>query len=391
MIVPVNNINFARAITLIEWAEFALYNNVASLIFNDSTCKAGFLVLGLGFLLRPIGSIVFMRVNKIFAIKISFLLMTTASFMFVIAPLQNSQIFFYWILLCRFIQSFALGIGHGPGYIIVYDKHTSRGNFDVNYPISLVQVGLFIGFLCGDILSCVSRLIFNITNISFMLWRLPFIISGLVSSVYYFLVFNTNSKQKAIEIQDEQYPAPLSIGLICKSLLVFLVVSLEMVTIYLIYVYIQESKPSSIPENVYRIFWIIHKLAVIQLLPPTAKLTDKINRHMIRNYPVLLLLGMLLLTMVKFLDHWPNMFLVILSLIVMLLCYSSYIAWVVDRFRYNERYVVGVIFNCASIVFGGPLAYLICTVGKKILFLYICIGMVSLLLTSVYESLSKKT
>lgn len=96
----------AQAIAFIEWAEFALYYSVAPLIFTN--IQSGFLILGLGFLLRPLGAILFAYTDKVYAIKISTLLMIIASFMFVISPGQQNAIFFWWILLCRSVQSFAL-------------------------------------------------------------------------------------------------------------------------------------------------------------------------------------------------------------------------------------------------------------------------------------------
>jgi MFS family permease len=179
--------------TLFEWYDFFLYLTLTSVIAKQFfsglsvTSSYVFTLLGLavGFLVRPLGAIVFGRLGDTLGRKRAFLItvliMGIATFIVGLLP-NYAHIGFaapVLLIVCRMLQGFALGGEYGGAitYVAEHSPMGKRGSYT-----AWIQTAATLGLFMALITIVVTR---RLTGEGFDLWgwRIPFLLSMLLLGV----------------------------------------------------------------------------------------------------------------------------------------------------------------------------------------------------------------
>lgn len=174
---------------VIEWYEFGVYGYLANvlgqLFFPSSTPQvqlvASFSVFGAGFLMRPLGSLVFGslgdRIGRGRALTSSILLMSVATSAIGLLPTHGTAGLLGTSLLafCRLLQGFSVGGEYGGSITYLFEHAPGERRFVVSsYAVISTIGGIILGSLAG-------ALLFEALDHSEVLrwgWRVPFLAGG---------------------------------------------------------------------------------------------------------------------------------------------------------------------------------------------------------------------
>lgn len=231
---------------VLEFYDFIVYiyltNVIEKLFFPTSTTFIATLqtlaIFSIGYLLRPLGGIIFSHFGdkygrkKIFLLTV--LLMALPSFAIALLPTAASIGIMAPILLVifRMIQGLALG-GEIPGAITFVSEHVntkSRG-----FATATLFFGINTGLLLGSLITAVTAKIFGESLYTYG-WRLPFLIGGLFGLLAVYLRRHLQETTAFSSLSTSQIkPIPfLTLFKSYKSHLVLgsLLVSLAAVTVF---------------------------------------------------------------------------------------------------------------------------------------------------------------
>ncbi|WAC56332.1 MFS transporter [Gordonia sp. SL306] len=175
--------------TTIEWYDFFLYATAASLVFNtvffpDQSSFVGtllsFATFAVGFVVRPIGGIVFGhigdRIGRKRTLALTMVLMGAATALMGVLPTAASIGVLAPILLLalRVLQGFALG-GEWAGAVLLAVEHSPRrrrGLFG-----SIPQIGLALGLALGTAVFAILQVTLDDDAFLTYGWRIAFLVS----------------------------------------------------------------------------------------------------------------------------------------------------------------------------------------------------------------------
>ncbi|MFD6894168.1 MFS transporter [Rhodococcus sp. NPDC060086] len=175
--------------TTVEWYDFFLYATAASLVFNqlffpDQSSFVGtmlaFATFAVGFLVRPIGGVVFGhigdRIGRKKTLALTMFIMGIATALMGVLPThaQIGVVAPVLLLLLRILQGFALG-GEWAGAVLLAVEHSpekKRGLFG-----SIPQVGLALGLALGTGVFAALQVIFDDAQFLAYGWRIAFLLS----------------------------------------------------------------------------------------------------------------------------------------------------------------------------------------------------------------------
>ncbi|MGC5246350.1 MFS transporter [Gordonia sp. DT219] len=175
--------------TTIEWYDFFLYATAASLVFNkiffpDQSSFTGtllaFATFAVGFVVRPIGGVVFGhigdRIGRKRTLALTMVLMGVATALMGVLPTaaQVGVAAPVLLLLMRILQGFALG-GEWAGAVLLAVEHSParrRGIFG-----SIPQIGLAIGLALGTAVFALLQVAFDDSQFLAYGWRIAFLVS----------------------------------------------------------------------------------------------------------------------------------------------------------------------------------------------------------------------
>ena len=184
--------------TAIEWYDFFLYGTAAALVFNKlffpqfdplvGTIVA-FATLGIGFVARPFGGMVFGhfgdRIGRKTMLYLTLLIMGIGTTLVGVLPTYGSIGIWAPILLvsCRLLQGFALG-GEWGGAVLMAVEHApeNRRGFYGSWPQLGAPLGLVLGTLVFGYFSSYPEEQFMSWG-----WRVPFLISIILVAVGLFI------------------------------------------------------------------------------------------------------------------------------------------------------------------------------------------------------------
>jgi MHS family shikimate/dehydroshikimate transporter-like MFS transporter len=173
--------------TIVEWYDFLLYATAAALIFNKlffptfdpvAGTMASFSAYAVGFLVRPIGGIVFGwmgdRVGRKPVLLFTLILMGIATSLIGLLPTYEQIGVWAPILLVvlRILQGFGAGAEYAGAIVMVAEATTARRGFYASLPAAAVDLSTVVA-------TGVFALFALMPNDEFMAWgwRIPFLLS----------------------------------------------------------------------------------------------------------------------------------------------------------------------------------------------------------------------
>ncbi len=179
---------------VLEWYDFGVYGYLVSTISaqffpaNDplSSLLLTFAVFGVGFVMRPLGSIVFGiygdRAGRRAALSVVIFLMAASTLAIGLLPTYGQVGFLAPILLVliRLVQGLAAGgeWGGSTAYLVEFAPEGRRG-----YVGSWQQVSVGAGFLLGSLSAALVTQVLSPADVSAYGWRIPFLLGITVGGV----------------------------------------------------------------------------------------------------------------------------------------------------------------------------------------------------------------
>lgn len=209
--------------TVFEWYDFYLYGSLAAVIgakffgMYDETTRNIFALLAFaaGFLVRPLGALVFGRLGDLVGRKYTFLvtivIMGASTFIVGILPTSDQIGFVAPILLIalRMLQGLALGGEYGGAatYVAEHAPNGRRG-FYTSFIQITATAGLFLSLLV--ILS--TRSIVGESGFAEWGWRVPFLLSILLLAISVWIRMQMNESPAFRKMKEEgkHSKAPIS-------------------------------------------------------------------------------------------------------------------------------------------------------------------------------------
>jgi MFS transporter, MHS family, proline/betaine transporter len=378
--IPVAETGYQRAITagvignVLEWYDFGVYGylvpTISALFFpsGDPTVSLllTFAVFGVGFVMRPIGSIVFGvygdRYGRRKALSAVIFVMAISTFVIGLLPTYAQIGIAAPILLVvvRLFQGLSTGgeFGGSSAYIVEYAPQHQRGFFG-----SFQLVGVAGGFLLGSLTAALLTASLTADDRLAWGWRLPFLFGIAVGLVGIYMRWRISDTPKFTELEEQGAVSttPLADALRRhpkETLLAFTSTLHNTVAYYIALIYMTSYMQTIGKLPASTALWIATgSLAVmIALLPGLGKLSDRVGRRplmlfscgafIVLGYPFFLLAssGSLALT--------------IIGQLLMMVCYAPYAATcasflteiIPTRVRYTA---MSVGYNTAVAIFGG--------------------------------------
>jgi MHS family proline/betaine transporter-like MFS transporter len=205
---------------LLEWYDFAVYAFVAALIaknFFPSTDQTtallgSFAAFGVGFLARPLGSVIIGRIGDTRGRKAALLLtiymMAGGTLLIAVLPTYAMAGVVAPILLvfARLLQGFSAGgeWGGAISFIVEWAPGKRRGLYG-----SFHAVGIVIGLLLGSGVAALLSSLVTPQNMADWGWRIPFMIGSLIGPLALYMrlaVDETPIYKKVVESQERRLP-----------------------------------------------------------------------------------------------------------------------------------------------------------------------------------------
>lgn len=378
--IPVEGSGYQRAITagvignVLEWYDFGVYGylvpTISALFFpsGDPTVSLllTFAVFGVGFVMRPIGSIVFGiygdRYGRRKALSVVIFIMAISTFLIGLLPTysQVGLLAPIMLVIVRLFQGLSTGgeFGGSSAYIVEYAPQHRRGFFG-----SFQLVGTAGGFLLGSLTAALLNASLSQADRLAWGWRLPFLFGIAVGVVGIYMRWRISDTPKYTEIKElgTVSAAPLADALLRhprETLLAFASTLHNTVAYYIALIYMTNYMITigKLPQGT--ALWVsTGSLAfMIVLLPMLGALSDRVGRRplMLVSCLAYVVLGVPFFLMASS----GNLVLTIFALLLMMVCYAPYAATCASflteitstRVRYTS---MSVGYNCAVAIFGG--------------------------------------
>lgn len=176
----------------LEWFDFAVYGYFATSlgkVFFPSDdpgfqTVASFGIFAIGYLARPIGSLVLGPIGDLLGRKkmmtSSIIIMGLASFLVALLPTyaQVGAIAAYALMLLRMTQGFSVG-GEYTGSMVYATEASPTGKEGLMSGIA--HAGALLGFFLGSLVAALTAYFFGEENVNDWAWRLPFLLGAFVA------------------------------------------------------------------------------------------------------------------------------------------------------------------------------------------------------------------
>lgn len=359
--------------SMFEWFEVFLYSYWAPLMsenfFNLSLPLSeliyAILILGTGFIARPIGGVIFGYIGDRWGRRISFLisiiLITLPSLAIAFMPSFTSWAYgsLVYIGLMRFFQGIPAG-GELPGALclLVEGAAPDRKRYLCSY--------LFVGPQIGQILSMVLcfllvRYLSHEQLVSWG-WRLSFFIGSIIGVIGFF-VRRKLHESKAFENlktehKIEQNPLRESFRSHKKNIaLAFFISIFEVVGFFLIYFYLFEKSEEILkidPSNRFLIY-SLYLIGITAIMPVLGSLSNKFKSRPLFKISAIGVIILSIFFYISIANSSSFWMLTLLSLIILFLCiqFSFLPSFIADLFPTAVRFTcIGFSFNITDGVFG---------------------------------------
>jgi MFS transporter, MHS family, proline/betaine transporter len=363
----------------LEWYDFAVYgyfvSTISKLFFPSSDPLASllstYLVFGIGFLMRPVGSILFGiygdRHGRRKALSAVIFLMALSTLSIGLLPTYGEVGVLAPILLvaARLLQGLSAGgeWGGSTAYIVEYAPEGRRGFIG-----SWQQFSVGSGFLLGSLSGTVMSFALSPEALASWGWRVPFLLGILVGGLGAYLRWRLADTPKFVEIEEHHAvsEAPLKEALTKyprETLTAFGITLHNTAAYYISLVYMTGyfTNVAKIPQPTSQLIGTICLAVFVTLIPFTGLLSDRVGRrpllmascigYALLSYPLFVLgssgsVGFAFLaqfTMIVFQSLYAGP------------CPAAYAELFPTRVRYTA---LSIGYNIAVAIFGGFAAYI---------------------------------
>nr|WP_256473363.1 MFS transporter [Phyllobacterium sp. 21LDTY02-6] len=213
---------FASTIgTVVEWYDFILYATAAALIFNhlffpqfDPTTGiiASFATYTVGFLVRPLGGIVFGwmgdRIGRKPVLMLTLLMMGVSTTLIGLLPTYASIGIWapIFLLLLRIVQGLGAGAEYAGAVVMAGEIASDRRGLFASLPAAAVDVATILA-------AGVFALFTLLPEDAFMSWgwRIPFLLSGLVLFLGVYIRRKVPESPEFIQVKEERRDTKLPV------------------------------------------------------------------------------------------------------------------------------------------------------------------------------------
>jgi MHS family proline/betaine transporter-like MFS transporter len=363
----------------LEWYDFAVYgyfvSTISKLFFPSSdplaSLLSAYLVFGVGFLMRPVGSILFGiygdRYGRRKALSAVIFLMALSTLAIGLLPTYGEVGVLAPILLvvARLVQGLSAGgeWGGSTAYIVEYAPEGRRGFIG-----SWQQFSVGSGFLLGSLSGTVLSFALSPEALTAWGWRVPFLLGILVGGLGAYLRWRLADTPKFVEIEEHHAvaEAPLKAALTKyprETLTAFGITLHNTAAYYISLVYMTGyfTNVAKIPQPTAQLIGTACLAVFVTLIPFTGLLSDRIGRrpllmascigYALLSYPLFMLgssgsVGFAFLaqlTMIVFQSLYAGP------------CPAAYAELFPTRVRYTA---LSIGYNIAVAIFGGFAAYI---------------------------------
>jgi MHS family proline/betaine transporter-like MFS transporter len=183
---------------IIEWYDFglfAMYSSVFSQLFfptkNPHAALIGtFMIFAIGFLCRPLGAIFFGILGdtkgRVTTLRLSILMISLPTLLIGCLPTFESVGIIAPILLMLIRAWQGISIGGEYSGNIIYLAETAPNAYRATIT-SLASVGANLGILLATVVGALTHFYFSDALFNSWGWRIPYLLSGIVSLIIYFV------------------------------------------------------------------------------------------------------------------------------------------------------------------------------------------------------------
>jgi MHS family proline/betaine transporter-like MFS transporter len=358
----------------LEWYDFIVYGILAATIARvffpegagDTQLLATLAVFGIGFVVRPLGGIVFGiyadRYGRRAALSLVILLMASGTALLAVAP-SYAAIGIgapLLVLTARIIQGFSVGgeFGSATTMLIEYAPRDRRGLYG-----SFQMTSQALSFVLGGLSAFLVTTSLPADAVESWGWRLPFIAGALVGPIGVYLRRRVDESPEFLELQlkDKSASAPLRTVLTSHKrqlIAAFAVIVAGTSTLYVLSIYLPlfATESLGLPARSAQLGLVSANLVIALLVPFAGLLSDKVGRAAV-IVPALVIFCALLVFMMHRLIGDPspaNLFQTQMLAVFIAFIFGPAPALVAEIFPVAVRSTgVSIAYNLAVAIFGG--------------------------------------
>ena len=286
---------------VLEWFDYGIYGTLApviSVIFFPSKdpivgLLLTFIVFGVGFVMRPLGAILFGYIGDKYGRKLAltwtiFIMAFSTFFIGLIPSYETIGIIAPILLtLCRLLQGVSTGgeWGGSTAFIVEYANENRRGFYGSFQQVSTIG-GLMLGSLTGVLLTN----ILTTAELQSWGWRIPFILGISLGAVGYYMRTKLEDTPAFVEVEEKHEVVQDPLKTAIKSNYIGIIKAMGMTFIWTVSFYIllafmptYINKILKLPLNVSLLSNFFSYILLLLFMPLMGHLSDKIGRR-----PVLL-------------------------------------------------------------------------------------------------------
>lgn len=377
---------------LFEWFDFALFGYFAPIIgklffpSDDPITEliSAFGVFAAGFLVRPIGGVIFGHIGdrlgrkKALVLTITLMAVPTAIIGCLPTYMQIGIAAPILLVLMRMLQGLSMGGNYG-GSITFTTEHTNpkhRGLIG-----SFAITSCLIGILLGSATAAVLSFVLPETDLYSWGWRIPFIIGIVICLVGYYMRRNIPESPEYVVAQEsgkiQQHPVLEVFREHGRTLVnIVLIVMLHDLSFYILFVYMASylSEVVGLSKNAALTINTINLLVVSCMTIASAWLSDRIGRK-----PVLAIASVMFIIvtipLLSIVSHTTDITTVLISQMILAVAVGGYFgplpALMVESYPTMVRFsAIAITTNISGPLFGGTapmlVAYLVNLTGSSL-------------------------